>query len=90
MSRNAIFTEKKEEREALVNQFLIPKGITDPAVIRVMKTVPRHFLVATEVQEEAYNDYPLSIGLQQTISQPWVVAKMTQQLKIKKGRSIQR
>ena len=71
-----------------MDQFLIPKGIHDQKVIKAMRTVPRHHLVGKEEKEEAYNDYPLSIGLQQTISQPLVVAKMTQQLGIKKGDKI--
>ena len=88
MSRNPIFYEKQEERDALVDQYLIPHGITDPNVISAMRCVPRHFLVDKEQQDRAYHDYPLSIGLQQTISQPWVVAKMTQQLKVQKGMRI--
>jgi len=88
MSRNPIFYERQADRDALVDQFLIPNGIHDPKVIKAMRTVPRHYLVGEEGQEEAYQDYPLSIGLQQTISQPLIVAKMSQQLNIKGGERI--
>jgi len=88
MSKHPIFYERQEDRDNLVDQFLIPSGITDPNVIKAMRTVPRHFLVGKEAQEEAYNDYPLSIGLQQTISQPLVVAKMSQQLQIQGGERV--
>ena len=87
-NRSPIFKERQEDREQLVEQYLIPNGIHDPKVIAAMKTVPRHHLVAADIQEEAYNDYPLSIGFQQTISQPLVVAKMTQQLNISEGERV--
>ena len=88
MSKNIIFEQRQEERDALVNEYLIPNGIHDPRVIEAFRRVPRHALVSKKEQDEAYQDYPLSIGLQQTISQPLVVAKMTQGLNIRKGMNI--
>ena len=87
-NRSPIFNERQEDREQLVEKYLIPNGIHDPRVIAAMKTVPRHYLVDTDSQNEAYNDYPLSIGFQQTISQPFVVAKMTQHLNITEGERV--
>ena len=84
-NRSPIFKERQEDRNQLVDTYLIPNGIHDHRVITAMKTVPRHYLVPEDTRDEAYNDYPLSIGFQQTISQPFVVAKMTQQLNITKG-----
>ena len=88
MSKHPIFLERQEERDALVDEYLIPNGIHDPRVIEAFRTVPRHALVGNKEQDEAYQDYPLSIGLQQTISQPLVVAKMTQGLGVEKGMKI--
>lgn len=56
--------------------------ITDPAVIKAIATVPRHLFVPPEYRGEAYEDRPLPIGYGQTISQPYIVALMTQALKL--------
>ncbi len=65
------------EREALVEQ-LERTGIKDERVLAAMKAVPRHRFVPDDLQSHAYKDRPLPIGLNQTISQPWVVARMTE------------
>ncbi len=65
-------------REALVARWLEPYGITDSATLRAMRTVPRHEFVPRAQRARAYDDIPLPIGLEQTISQPYVVALMTQ------------
>jgi protein-L-isoaspartate(D-aspartate) O-methyltransferase len=57
----------------------------DPAVLDVMKDVPRHAFVPEEVQDEAYEDRPLPIGYGQTISQPFIVALMTDLLDLEEG-----
>jgi protein-L-isoaspartate(D-aspartate) O-methyltransferase len=69
-------------RGRMVDQQLAGRDITDPRVLRVMGAVPRHRFVPLEVRAEAYGDYPLPIGLDQTISQPYIVAFMTQALRL--------
>ncbi len=66
----------------MVEQQLIPRGITDSAVLAVMATTPRHLFVPPELQPFAYADQPLPIGYGQTISQPYIVALMTQLLEL--------
>ena len=68
---------------AMVERQLRPRGIDDPRVLRVMATVPREKFVAKELAARAYEDHPLPIGFGQTISQPFIVAFMTQELKPK-------
>ncbi len=57
------------------------RGVTNPAVLDAMRKVPRHLFTPKEYQDQAYNDYPLPIGYGQTISQPFIVAYMTEALK---------
>ncbi|MBX3065897.1 MAG: protein-L-isoaspartate(D-aspartate) O-methyltransferase [Anaerolineae bacterium] len=64
----------------MVRDQLEARNISDPAVLRAMRTVPRHQFVPTEMQQYAYNDSALPIGLEQTISQPYIVAYMLEQL----------
>ncbi len=61
------------------------RGIGDPAVLRAMATVPRHRFVPAEHRAAAYGDHPLPIGHGQTISQPYIVALMTQMLRLCPG-----
>ncbi|CAK8721256.1 protein-L-isoaspartate(D-aspartate) O-methyltransferase [Candidatus Electrothrix laxa] len=61
---------------------LIERGIEDPATLRAMIEVPRHQFVEDAMQARAYGDFPLPIGSNQTISQPFVVARMTQALQL--------
>ena len=68
---------------AMVERQLRPRGIDDPRVLRVMAKVPREKFVAKELAASAYEDRPLPIGFGQTISQPFIVAFMTQALKPK-------
>ena len=70
-------------REKMIKTQLIPRGIKDQRVIEAMQKVPRHQFVPQELVHEAYNDYPLSIGHNQTISQPYIVAFMTEALDLK-------
>ena len=69
-------------REKMVKKQLIPNGITDQGVLKAMRKVPRHLFVEEALVGEAYNDHPLPIGHQQTISQPYIVALMTQALEL--------
>jgi len=73
----------KQARERMVKTQLIPRGITDPRVLAAMGKVPRHLFVEEALRGEAYNDHPLPIGHKQTISQPYIVALMTQALELK-------
>ncbi|MBI5682688.1 MAG: protein-L-isoaspartate(D-aspartate) O-methyltransferase [Deltaproteobacteria bacterium] len=67
----------------MVETQLIPRGIKDKRVIEAMLTVPRHLFVEKALWEQAYGDYPLPIGEKQTISQPYIVALMTEALELK-------
>lgn len=71
-------------RIQMVNQ-IESMGIRDKAVLNAMKKVPRHLFVPTSILERAYNDCPLPIGYGQTISQPYIVALMTELLKLDKN-----
>jgi protein-L-isoaspartate(D-aspartate) O-methyltransferase len=73
-----------DRRTALVDE-LRRDGIRDEAVLRAIANVPRHALVPQEVVEDAYDDRPLPIGHEQTISQPFVVAYMTEVLEVAPG-----
>lgn len=69
----------------MVQDQLRGRDITDSAVLRAMSAVPRHELVPAEVRQFAYDDNPLPIGFGQTISQPYIVAYMTQAADIAPG-----
>ncbi len=70
------------QRQAMVRDDLAGRDITDDAVLEVMGRIPREFFVSGQYTHQAYTDYPLPIGMGQTISQPYIVALMTQTLKI--------
>ena len=70
------------ERERMVAEQLVPRGIRDPLVLEAMGKVPRHRFVPRGMEPEAYDDRPLHIGLEQTISQPYMVALMTEALEL--------
>ncbi len=61
------------------------RGVSDAAVLRAMERVPRHRFVSFQYQFQAYGDHPLPIGYGQTISQPYIVALMTEMLRLKPG-----
>lgn len=73
----------EQERNAMVIQQLIPRGISDERVLEAFRKVLRHEFIPKNLLTEAYNDYPLPIGEGQTISQPYMVALMTECLKLK-------
>ncbi len=75
----------KKEREEMVEAQIASRGIRDPAVLHAMRTVPRECFVAEYQQDQAYDDGPLPIGEGQTISQPYVVALMTEAVEPKPG-----
>ena len=70
------------ERERMVAEQLIKRGIADPGVLEAMRSVPRHLFVDEALRDRAYGDHPLPIGEGQTISQPFMVARMTEILRL--------
>lgn len=72
----------RKQREKMVQNQLQTRGITDARVLDAMKTVPRHLFVPEQIRRKAYGDHPLPIGEGQTISQPYIVALMTEQLQL--------
>ncbi len=73
----------RHARERMIKNQLIPRGITDTRVLQAMVKVHRHLFIEEAIAGEAYGDHPLPIGQKQTISQPYIVALMTQILKLK-------
>ncbi len=67
----------------MVEEQIMNRGIIDPKVITAMSKVPRHLFVEEALWGRAYEDYPLPIGERQTISQPYIVARMTEALQLK-------
>jgi protein-L-isoaspartate(D-aspartate) O-methyltransferase len=74
--------ELEKERETMVRLQILRRGISDKQVIDAMMEVPRHYFVPLELIDQAYADHPLPIGEGQTISQPYIVALMTESLGI--------
>lgn len=72
-----------KNRERMVEEQLIPRGINDEGTLQAMRTVPRNMFVDDAMASCAYGDHPLPIGAGQTISQPYIVALMTQVLELK-------
>jgi len=70
------------ERERMVAEQLVKRGIANPGVLDAMRSVPRHLFVDEALRERAYGDHPLPIGDGQTISQPFMVARMTELLQV--------
>jgi protein-L-isoaspartate(D-aspartate) O-methyltransferase len=68
------------ERESMVRSQIESRGIRDPGVLAAMRSVPRHLFIPEAHVNKAYGDYPVPIGLGQTISQPYIVALMTELL----------
>ncbi len=77
-----------ELRLRMVEETIVARGIRDPEVLRAMRTVPRHLFVPELYTSAAYEDGPLPIGYGQTISQPYVVAWMTEQLGLQRGAKV--
>lgn len=79
------YTRKRRE---MVRRQLQARDITDKKVLEIMGKVPRHLFVNPPYQRQAYSDYPLPIDEGQTISQPYIVALMTQYLNLKDGEKV--
>ena len=80
-ARDAYF----DQRKAMLRDHIIKRGVADPLVLRAMGHVPRHLFVSGGYEAQAYADHPLPIGEGQTISQPYVVALMTEAIAIGPG-----
>ncbi|MFC1840035.1 protein-L-isoaspartate(D-aspartate) O-methyltransferase [Thermodesulfobacteriota bacterium] len=78
----------EEQRLRMVNEQIIARGVTDTQVVKAMKRVGRHLFVPEEYTRMAYADRPLPIGYGQTISQPYIVAYMTEILDLKPGEKV--
>jgi protein-L-isoaspartate(D-aspartate) O-methyltransferase len=77
-----------EARKRMVERDLRGRDITDPKVLEIMGRVPRHLFVQPSLRNKAYADHPLPIGEGQTISQPYIVALMTQILNLQPGERV--
>jgi protein-L-isoaspartate(D-aspartate) O-methyltransferase len=75
-------------RQRMVDTQLRPEGIRSDAVLKAMAEVPRHLFVPQELRDRAYDDTPLPIGLGQTISQPFIVAYMTEALQVERDHTV--
>jgi len=74
-----------QQRQRMVETQIRARGVSDEAVLAAMETVPRHEFVPAKYLEQAYADHPLPIGYGQTISQPFIVAWMTELLELERG-----
>lgn len=85
LPEDANFTKLREE---LVQETIYKRGVKSPAVLQAMRSVQRHFFVPDAYMEQAYEDHPLPIGSGQTISQPYIVAFMTETLQLQPGQKV--
>jgi protein-L-isoaspartate(D-aspartate) O-methyltransferase len=79
---------RQAERDRMVDEQIIPRGIKDEAVLAAMRRVPRHRFVPVYYSAFAYDDGPLPIGHGQTISQPFIVALMSDALELQRARKV--
>lgn len=86
MSKNA--PDFTKARSRMVDEQLLPRSIHDPKTLEAMRKVPRHLFVEEAMKNQAYGDFPLPIGMGQTISQPFIVALMTQALDLQGHESV--
>ncbi|MGE4292955.1 MAG: protein-L-isoaspartate(D-aspartate) O-methyltransferase [Desulfovibrio sp.] len=80
--------DPKRTRERMVREQLEARGVSDPAVLAAMREIPRHLFVEEALGAKAYLDCPLPIGEGQTISQPYVVALMSEVLQVRPGMKV--
>jgi protein-L-isoaspartate(D-aspartate) O-methyltransferase len=77
-----------EARHGMVQEQLVSRGINDLRVLQAMAEVPRHLFLENELWDQAYEDRPLPIGANQTMSQPYIVALMVEALELKGGERV--
>lgn len=82
---NILQVDPKRLRQKMVREQIAGRGIANPLLLQAMASVPRHLFVPEAFRAHAYDDTPLPIGQGQTISQPFMVAKMTEALNVKPG-----
>jgi protein-L-isoaspartate(D-aspartate) O-methyltransferase len=82
---NNVYAQRRWE---MVETQIVSRGIRDPKLIRAMLKIPRHKFVSENLRDIAYGDNPLPIGIEQTISQPYIVALMTELLKLNSGQKV--
>src|SRR2546423_11441976 len=75
-------------RDEMVREQIEARGVRNPEVLRAMRSTPRHLVVPEEWRPQAYSDRPLAIGFGQTISQPYIVALMTELLEPRKDQRV--
>ena len=80
MHKNSLKFER--QREEMVRKQIEARGVTDRKVLEAMSKVPRHLFISEALWDQAHGDFPLPIGENQTISQPYIVAEMTQALQL--------
>ena len=81
-------TDYERVRFRMVDEQLVARGIKDPRVLSAMGRVPRHLFVEEALRDRAYGDHALPIGERQTISQPYIVALMTEALELKRSERV--
>lgn len=82
------FSERQEERNQLVKEGVKNQGVKDKSVLQAMRHVPRHLFVPERYQQYAYQNRPLPIGHDQTISQPFIVGYTTEMLELEAGKKV--
>lgn len=82
---SSVTDERRKERETMVYEQIEMRGVKDSRVLEAMRKVPRHLFVPEEMREKAYADSALPIAHGQTISQPYIVAFMTEALRLEAG-----
>ncbi|MEK6606164.1 MAG: protein-L-isoaspartate(D-aspartate) O-methyltransferase [Myxococcota bacterium] len=75
-------------RERMVREQLEARGIADPRVLAAMRRVPRHLFVPPDLRARAYGDFPLPVGADQTVSQPFIVARMAELAELEGGERV--
>ena len=75
-------------RDRMVEESIAGRGVADPRVLRALRRVPRHAMVPAALRDRAYEDRPLPIGHGQTISQPYIVAAMTEAAQLSPGERV--
>jgi protein-L-isoaspartate(D-aspartate) O-methyltransferase len=81
-------SELSLKRERMVERHIARRGVRDPRVLDALRRVPRHKFVPEHLQAQAYRDSALPIGAEQTISQPYIVARMTELLAVEPHHSV--
>ncbi len=87
-STDSTAEDRTSERIAMVANQIKARGVKDERVLEAMRTVPRHLFVPEAYQDQAYEDHPLPIGEGQTISQPYIVAVMSEALELEGGEKV--